>query len=562
MGFLENVLKKLTLSDHRNAERLESPLLVAYYWDGSTPSAHQIKNISSVGFYLLTEERLRPGTVITMTLQRPSAANESSSSQPHLTVMSMVIRQDQDGVGFAFLPQEPKDADQARDLSRPASRRAIHKFLEQIKSDGDHTILRPHPVIPTRSPSCCDRGSAGRVMNRLAEENGQALVLTALCMTCLLGFMALAADVGIMLRERRLLQIAADSAAIAGAAELNFGDASSAAQAAAVQNGFTNGSGGATITVNTPPAFGPHASVTGYVEVIASKSQSTIFMGLFGRSAMTVTARAVATNGAGSSCMYLLGSSGPDIEMTGTGSLNVPDCGILDDSNSNTSAITDSGTGSITAKSIGVVGSPGFNNSGTGGISPTPTPGIVAASDPLSFITQPTPSGCTPFSNGGTSAITLQPGCYSSLSITGTGPVTLSPGLYVLNGPVILSGTGSITGSGVTLYLTSATGAVTISGTQAINLSAPTTGNYNGILFFEQRGDTNQLTVSGTGNMNLTGIFYLPSATLALTGTSNATFDAAFVVSQLLSSGTGTVTLSNFALTNTSTPLTSVRLVE
>lgn len=56
-------------------------------------------------------------------------------------------------------------------------------------------------------------------MNRLKEESGQVLVMTALSITVLLGFMAFATDVGLLLRERRMLQTAADSAAIAGAAE-------------------------------------------------------------------------------------------------------------------------------------------------------------------------------------------------------------------------------------------------------------------------------------------------------------------------------------------------------
>ena len=56
-------------------------------------------------------------------------------------------------------------------------------------------------------------------MKRLKDESGQALIITALCMTCLFGFAALATDVGLMFREKRLLQIAADSAAVAGALE-------------------------------------------------------------------------------------------------------------------------------------------------------------------------------------------------------------------------------------------------------------------------------------------------------------------------------------------------------
>ena len=54
------------------------------------------------------------------------------------------------------------------------------------------------------------------------------MILTLLCMTCLLGFVAFAADVGTLLHAKRNLQIAADSAAIAGAAELNYGDMTAA----------------------------------------------------------------------------------------------------------------------------------------------------------------------------------------------------------------------------------------------------------------------------------------------------------------------------------------------
>jgi hypothetical protein len=82
MSFLENVFRKMTVFDNRKAQRLDAPMLVAYYWDGATPNAHPIRNISSQGFYLLTEERMRPGTVITMTLQRSSPKKEDFASTP------------------------------------------------------------------------------------------------------------------------------------------------------------------------------------------------------------------------------------------------------------------------------------------------------------------------------------------------------------------------------------------------------------------------------------------------------------------------------------------------
>ncbi len=52
------------------------------------------------------------------------------------------------------------------------------------------------------------------------QEFGQGLVLGALAMVVILGFTAMAIDVGIFLHERRDLQNAADAAALAGAAEL------------------------------------------------------------------------------------------------------------------------------------------------------------------------------------------------------------------------------------------------------------------------------------------------------------------------------------------------------
>ena len=62
--------KKRSSAEQRKAQRMKAPLLVAYYWDGAAPIAHQVQDISSTGFYLLTTERWLPGTMVTMTLQR------------------------------------------------------------------------------------------------------------------------------------------------------------------------------------------------------------------------------------------------------------------------------------------------------------------------------------------------------------------------------------------------------------------------------------------------------------------------------------------------------------
>ena len=71
------------------------------------------------------------------------------------------------------------------------------------------------------------RQSVDRVMtlNRISlgklsrDDRGQATIFMALCMsTVLLGFFALAADAGMLYRQKRLVQTAADAGALAAAA--------------------------------------------------------------------------------------------------------------------------------------------------------------------------------------------------------------------------------------------------------------------------------------------------------------------------------------------------------
>jgi uncharacterized membrane protein len=89
----------------------------------------------------------------------------------------------------------------------------------------------------------------------LEDESGQVLVLVVLCMTILVGFMALAIDVGLLFRAKRNLQIAADAAATAAALDYFYDNSIDNAKAvgiqAATENGVTASPGGPTVTFNT-----------------------------------------------------------------------------------------------------------------------------------------------------------------------------------------------------------------------------------------------------------------------------------------------------------------------
>src|SRR5581483_1805437 len=104
------------------------------------------------------------------------------------------------------------------------------------------------------------------------DESGQMLVLTAVCMTVLMGFLALAIDVGILFRARRNVQIAADAGAIAGALQQQYGGSPGPACGGgvtgvpcAVQNAVAaNGVPAADVaSVSTNPASGYHTG-SGY----------------------------------------------------------------------------------------------------------------------------------------------------------------------------------------------------------------------------------------------------------------------------------------------------------
>lgn len=99
---MNRFLWRLFGHEHRDAERRTLSGLVAYYWDGGRPIAHDIRDISLTGMYLLTEDRWYPGTVMQMTLCETT--NTIVDSDRWIAVQAKVTRHGSDGVGLAFLP--------------------------------------------------------------------------------------------------------------------------------------------------------------------------------------------------------------------------------------------------------------------------------------------------------------------------------------------------------------------------------------------------------------------------------------------------------------------------
>lgn len=141
MKFGKGWIEKFLSTDSRKAERRHAPGLVAYFWDGGAPKAHEIENISETGFYLLTKERWYPGTVVTMTLQKPGATDEDASVEHHIAVQSQVVRVGEDGVGLVFIPFDAKNPHQKDGLkTKLVGKKGLQKFLERLKSDHGQVV--------------------------------------------------------------------------------------------------------------------------------------------------------------------------------------------------------------------------------------------------------------------------------------------------------------------------------------------------------------------------------------------------------------------------------------
>jgi Flp pilus assembly protein TadG len=393
-----------------------------------------------------------------------------------------------------------------------------------------------------------------RIVKRRSEA-GQTLALVAFGMVTFLAAAGLAVDMGYMRYEKRLMQSAADSAALAAAIDQNLGEvgmANADAQAVATANGFQDGVNNTTVTVSNSPINPANAIRVDIQQVFPS-----IFMQVMGINTSTISAFGVATIGTSQGCIYALQVGGAGLTLNA--GINAPNCGIVDNGPLN-------GAGNITAASAGVLGS----NAGYGGLSaPAPLEAIAqAAADPLAYVNLAPPAPASPCIPDPmvNAAVTLSEGTYCGITINAGGNVTFNPGLYILNGGtgLVITGTGIANGVGVSFYNTG-TGAFTFNGIGNVTLSASTVGFPNlpaGILFYQDPADASAADVSeaAIGNVELSGTLYFPNAPLTIAGSVAGT-NALIVASSITVAGS---VLLNADLPTVpgGSPLQSVSLVE
>ena len=196
------------------------------------------------------------------------------------------------------------------------------------------------------------------VQRLIHDESGSYLVFLTILMPVLIGVAALGTEGAQVITAHREAQAAADLAAVSMASyyasqktALNTPTStqlSNQAKAVASTYGFVAGTNGASVTVNNPPASGNFTSASYAFEAIVSQSHTPLLSGYWLKSAMTVSARAVALintttgNGSGADCMLALGNSSTGATLTqtvwgqGNARLNLTGCSLgVNSSNTN-----------------------------------------------------------------------------------------------------------------------------------------------------------------------------------------------------------------------------------
>ena len=370
-----------------------------------------------------------------------------------------------------------------------------------------------HRLIPRRNP----RIAAGRPLSGLARDRrGGTTVTVGLMLPVLLGGIGIGVDVAYWYIQESRMQQAADVAA--------FG-AAMAAQRHAAEITFVNDAAD-----QDASAYGFQSDVVTIdaeartVRVEITERTPLFFASLFLDSEFDIRVEATASWMAATPCVLALDPSMNSALLTDSNA-DIQGIGCTVQANSTSiSALFSDSNSAVTADQICVGGGASTNSSATH----TPTAETCpAAQDPFASMTLPTVGGCT-HTNAEYDSVTttMFPGVYcGGLTIKGNADIFFSPGLYIIQGGELFIDSNSIaTGTDVSFYLTGNDGVLLFDSNSVVDLTAPTTGNYAGLLFFqnpayggEHRIDSNS-HVSGEEDSakTLLGSIYLPGGRLLI----------------------------------------------
>ncbi|UCI06422.1 TadE/TadG family type IV pilus assembly protein [Mesorhizobium sp. B1-1-8] len=344
-------------------------------------------------------------------------------------------------------------------------------------------------------------------------ESGNVAIIFAFTLPIVVGGAGLGVETSYWYYSSLKLQATADAAAYAGALEKIAGSNTAAITTAATQSAASNGLGTGTIIVHTPPTSGPNTANKA-VEVILTKKLDRIFTSIFVRGQVPEKARAVALiTDASKACVLALNQSASQAALfSGSTSVKLTGCSVMSNSTA-ADAIKVQGSAGLQADCLISAGGVSLSNPVTT-VCKSPITQALPASDPFSSLPAPAATNPCRSINGNKTTQTILAGTYCS-GMNLNGNVALSTGTYVVQGNLKINAGAVITcaapcTNGVTIFMAGSS-TVSMNGNATVNLSAPTSGTYSGVLFYGDRtGASAKSNFNGTANSLLTGAIYFP----------------------------------------------------
>ena len=343
------------------------------------------------------------------------------------------------------------------------------------------------------------------------SRRGNIAIVTALTAPVLVGFCGLGAETGFDYFRQRDLQGAADIAAYDGAMVLENSATLDAITTASTSGASSNGwhSAAGTITVHNPPQSGSNQN-SNSVEVLLTENEPRFFTALFVSGTVPISVRAVGKyTPSSSACMLALDRHAQNaMQFWGNTNATFVGCQTVSDSDAS-NALSVGGSADVHVPCAETVGgdvvTSGLHLTSCGSVKNN----APYVADPFASVAAPPVGSCGTVSG---------PGTYCG-GLTFQGTQNLSPGIYVVNGGTLkFNANANITGSGVTFYLTNGA-TLDMNGNATVNIAAPTSGTYSGLLFY---GDRTQATavnkINGDASSLLTGTLYFPSQEVEFLG--------------------------------------------
>ena len=385
------------------------------------------------------------------------------------------------------------------------------------------------------------------------SERGQMLVLVVFSIVALIGITALAVDGGNAFADRREAQNAADSAAMASALSrirgTNFVEQ---AYKAAAQNGYDNNGNSNSVQVFSPPISGEHVDDIEYIQVIITSRVDTFFGGIIGRDFIINEVSAVSRTQTPEIMQLLKGNAVVSLAPTsdcdnnkafwvhGEATLDITGGGVFVNSNNRECAFIEQGSGSIRIRDdslITIVGGASIQKPKlltpyppkTGSV-PVPYPppfflpkvgcekeAVIIEETPLDETEEGTKeepeSVPTPDEETG---LTMSAGSWGG-DFPPEDVTYLQSGTYCVDEFIITNDL--LVGNGVTILVEN--GKVQWNANATIQLSAPTTGPYAGLLLYLPMDNRKKVQLNAGGDSIIKGTILAPGSEIIFKGNSS-----------------------------------------